>query len=285
MAQPREYSGNKMSLRSSAGDQIHRIESISGNLGSIGDTLVSTNKSIILSIAVLALPNIIMIFIFMYGSGIKNLKNTWIPILMVVIGSILMFLNVFFVNPSRGSQLIVSFDYWRKLIAENHERELIKHTPYRFARQDASRASLESVYKGHKRYTAVIKVHGAVSQTSFDDDLTQLTVINRNSLRALERTTVRTTINVIGKPKIENKNLSPNATPGMEQRLSEITRTVKNIRNAQTLDTYLMIDSPTWTELQKKVNNQIVFFRQGLVVTAQVLAGDELKQTIYDLFT
>lgn len=131
----------------------------------------------------------------------------------------------------------------------------------------------------------MIKVHGTVSQTSFDDDLTQLAVINRNSLRALERTTVRTTINVIGKPAIVPKTIARNATPGMEQRLSEITRTVNNIRNAQTLDTYLMIDSPTWTELQKKVNNQIVFFRQGLVVTAQVLAGDELKETIHELFT
>ena len=141
-------------------------------------------KSIILSAVALAAPILLLIFVFLAGSGVKNLKHTWIPILMVVIGSILMFLNVFFVNPSRGSQLLVSFDYWRKLIADNHKRELVKYTPYRFARQDASRASLESVYKGHKRYTAVIKVHGTVSQTSFDDDLTQLAVINRR-MRAI----------------------------------------------------------------------------------------------------
>lgn len=284
MAQPQYFSGNKMSLRSSAGDQIHRIESISGNMGAIGDLLVSTMKSILLSLATLALPNIIMIVVFINGAGIKNLKHTWIPIVIVVIGSVLLALNVFFVNPSRGSQLIVSFQYWQKLINENHKRELIMYTPYRFAKQDASHSSLESVYKGHKKYTAVLKVHGSVSETSFDDDLVQLNKLNANSLGALEHSTVRTTINAIGKPKIKPKVLAKNATPGMQQRSAEITRTVRSIGNTQTLDTYIMIDSPTWNELEKKVANQEVFFRQGLVVTAQVLSGDELKQTMQLLF-
>ena len=284
MAQTKEYSGNKLSLRSSAGDQIHRIESISGNLGSIGDSLVSTMKSIILSIVALALPNLVMIGLLLNGSGLKNLKHTWIPFVLCFIGSILLALNVFYVNPSRGSQLIVSFQYWKKIIDGGHNRELIKYTPYRFAKQDASHSSLESTYKGHKRYTAIIKVHGTVSQTSFNDDLEQLCAINRNSLRALERSTVRTTINIIGKPKIKPKTLAKNATPGMQQRLEEISRTVEGIGNAQTLDTYIMIDSPTWMELTKKVANQEVFFRQGLVVTAQVLSGDELKKIVQKLF-
>lgn len=135
MAQPREYSGNKMSLRSSAGDQIHRIESISGNLGSIGDTLVSTMKSIILSIVVLALPNIFMIFIFMYGSGIKNLKHTWIPILMVVIGSILMFLNVFLLTRRVGlSFLLVSTIGESSLLITINENWLNTSVSFRSAR-------------------------------------------------------------------------------------------------------------------------------------------------------
>lgn len=285
MAEPKYFSGNKMSLRSSALDQIKRIDSISGNLGAIGDSLVSTLKSILLSAATLAAPIIILIFVFVLGAGFKNLKHTWLPIIIIVIGSILLALNVFFVNPSRGSQFLVSLDYWHNLINNNQLRLLIHHKPYRFAKQDPNHASLEGIYRRHKRYTAIIKVHGSVSQTSFDDDLNQLCIINRNSLRALERTTVRTTINVIGKPKIEPKILAKNPTPGMKRRLQEITRTTKSIGNAQTMDTYIMLDSPTWSELQKKLASQITFFNQGLVVTARVLAGEELKETMNKLFT
>ena len=52
----------------------------------------------------------------------------------------------------------------------------------------------------------------------------------------------------------------------------------------QTLDTYIMLDAPSWSELQKKVANQFTFYRQGLVVTAQVLSGDKLKETVQNLF-
>ncbi|HJF09488.1 MAG TPA: hypothetical protein K8V23_01585 [Lactobacillus crispatus] len=281
----KNYSGNKTSLRASAGDQIHRIESISGNMGAIGDTLVSTMKSIILSAVALAAPILVLIFVFLAGSGVKNLKHTWISVVIIVIGSIMFALNVFFVNPSRGNQLIVSFKYWQKLINGTSKRVLIHPEPYRFARQDPNRASLEGLYKGRKRYTCIFKVHGSVSQTSFEDDLEQLSAINRNSIRALERTTVRTIINSIGKPVIHPKVLAKNATPGMRQRLKEITDTVRSIGNAQTLDTYIMLDAPSWAELEKKISNQEVYFRQGLVVTAKLLAGDELKETMHKLFT
>ena len=54
MAQFQRDSGNKMSLRSEALDQIKRIDSISQSMGSLGDFLVSTLLSILASLVIFA---------------------------------------------------------------------------------------------------------------------------------------------------------------------------------------------------------------------------------------
>ena len=284
MAQKQIISGNKMSLRSSASKQIKRIESISGNLGSIGDFLVSTMESILLSMVATAAPLLVLIFVFIMGNGIKYISSSWLAVVFILVGAVLLGLNVFFVNPSQGSQAIVSFKYWYTKINGRNKQTVIKLTPYRWAKQDGQHGTLESVYKGHRRYLACIKVHGSVSQTTFDSELEILWSLNRSSIRALERTTVRTTINMIGRPKTSPKIIAPNATPNMKKRRDEITKGVKSQGILQTIDTYVVLDSPSYQELRKKVNNQFTFYRQGLVVTAKQLYGEEINDLLQTLF-
>lgn len=284
MAVKQSISGNKMSLRSTAAKQIKRIESISGNMGSIGDFLVSTWESILLSMAALAAPILVLLFVFIMGNGSKYIGKSWISVVSIIIGAVLVSVNVFFVNPSQGSQAIVSFKYWYAKINGRSKQTVITLTPYRWAKQDGQKRTLETTYKGRRRYLSFIKIHGSVSQTTFDDELEQLWALNKNSIRALERTTVRTTINMIGRPKTAPKIIASNATPDMERRRDEIERSVKSLGRLQTINTYIVLDSPSYQELRKKVGNQFTYFRKGLVVTAQELKGEEVIDLIDQLF-
>ncbi len=282
MAKPIEEAGNKASLRAGTGDSPHRINVVSGSLGKIADSVISTNKSIIFAGAVMAFPIISMVGIII-ASGVNYLALI-LPGLLIVIGSVLFGLNFFFINPSQGLQAKIGLRYWRELFSGQSKKYFIKATPYRFVKADGQKASLEGMYKGRHRFIAIAKVHGSVTQTAFDSDLAALRDLNYASIRALDRNTIRTTVNAIGVPKIEPKPLAANATEAMKVRRDEITRGVRQQGRIQTLDSYIMLDAPSWQELQKKLNNQITYWNNGLVVTAQILQGKQLKQTMDDLF-
>lgn len=287
MAEKKSFAGNKMSLRSGPGEQIHRISWLANNMHGLGDVLVSTQMSALAALGIGAVPLIILVFVFLMSNGAKNIGHLWLPVILVITGAVLLALNIVFVNPSQGWQFKISFQYWHRLLA-NNQKGVVNHCmDYRFVKQDAEKASLESVDTIHhqRRYLAVIKVHGGVSPTSFDADLNRLCQLNYASIRALERSTVRTTVNAVGRPEIKPKILAKNSTPAMRRRQEEISRANRSgASQMQTLDTYIMLDAPSWSELQKKVANQFTFYRQGLVVTAQVLSGDKLKETVQTLF-
>lgn len=283
MAKTHVESGNKMSMRASALDQIKRIDAISNSLGTLGDLLVSTKKSLMLSIVALAVP-IFIGFFTAYNSSVKSLGHNVVPLVLIIIGALITALNTMLVNPSKGPQLIVSFKYWSDSIKDNSMQILTQETPFRFYKNSMDRSVLESMWDGHKHYTAIIKVQGNVSRTSFDEDLITLEQINKTSLESMDRHTIRTTINFIGTPKTRPKRVAKNGTPEMHYRSAELYRTIKSLGDMQTLETYIVLDNRNPRRLQNAINNQFTYFQRGLVVTAHIVKDEELKKTMKLLF-
>lgn len=285
MAEKHIESGNKMSLRSTAMKQIKRIDAISNSLGALGDLLVSTKESLMMSIIALAIPGMGGFFFASMPTHYARLGQNAVPFILVLIASVVIALNTMLVNPSQGSQLIVSFKYWTESAGDSHMQELVKEKPFRFYKNSLDRSVLESMWDGHKHYTSVIKVQGNVSRTSFDEDLVALERINKTSLESLDRQTVRTTINFIGTPKTQKKKVAKNATPEMHYRAEEIYRTIKSLGDMQTLETYIILDNRNPRRLQNAINNQFTYFQRGLVVTAHIVKDEELKKTMNLLFS
>lgn len=281
MAQFQPDSGNKMSLRSEALDQIKRIDSISRSMGSLGDFLVSTLLSILASLVIFAIFPLLALGISTTGAGL--LKNC-VPFVGVIIGSFLIALNALFVNPSQGSQLIISINYLLSQFGDTNKRYWRKDRYFKFSNRNPDRTVLESKYKGRTHYTLVYKVQGMVSQTSFDDDLLYLKIINKNAINSLEKDTIRTTVNFIGIPRTKPKTLNPNATREMQLRQRTLSRIVTGLQDTQVLETYIVLDNESYDSLMKKARAHEVFFNQGMVVTYHMLKGDELKKLINKLY-
>lgn len=282
MISENNLSGNKMSLRSTASKQIKRINFISNHLGALGDMLTSTWQSVLTSILALSVP---IVFGLPYALQTPiALKNT-IPLILIIIGSILLALNVLMINPSQGSQAVVSFKYWKKLIEGNNHQNLLRINSYRFYRRSLDKTILESLYKRHRHYVAVFKVQGSVSETSFENDLIALRSLNKGVLKSMDRQTVRSTINFVGTPRIQKKQVAANATPEMRGRAYDLKMIADDMNDVQTLETYIVLDSKSPRKLQKEINNHINYFSKGLVVTAKLLQGEELKKFFKLLFT
>ena len=285
MAAIRNESGNKMSFRSSAMDQIKRVPWISKNLGVLGDMLTSTFKSILFAAIVAALPVVVSIPLAFQSCDGANAGKNVIFFVLSTIGSIMLGLNILMINPSQGSQLKVSFKFISRMINDSHMKELQDVKPYRFYRNDRSKATLESRYKRKRRYTSIFQVQGAISRTSFEDDLVQLRNLQRDLMKTMQRDTVRTTINYIGVPKIKRKVVAENATPEMKARAYDLANVINDLGDMQVLKTYIVLNSNNPRNLQKEVDNHMHYFGKGLTVTAKLLAGDELKRTMMQLFS
>lgn len=284
MAEKHKESGNKMSLRSTALKQIKRIDAISNSLGSLGDLLVSTKESLLMSIIALAIPGMGGFFFATMPTHYAKFGANLVPFIMTLIAAIIIALNTMLVNPSQGSQLIVSFKYWANSMDNDNLQVLVKEQPYRFYKNSLDRSIIESMWDGHKHYTSIIKVQGNVSRTSFDEDLQILEKINKNALESMDRQTVRTTINFIGTPKTKRKIIARNATSDMKYRATELFRTIKSLGDMQTLETYIILDNRNPRRLQNAINNQFTYFQRGLVVTAHIEKDAELKKTMQLLF-
>ena len=215
------------------------------------------------------------------GAGL--LKNS-VPFVGVIIGSFLIALNALFVNPSQGSQLIISINYLLSQFGDTNKRYWRKDRYFKFSSRTPDRTVLESKYKGRTHYTLVYKVQGMVSQTSFDDDLLYLKIINKNAINSLEKDTIRTTVNFIGIPRTKPKTLNPNATREMQLRQRTLSRIVTGLQDTQVLETYIVLDNESYDSLMKKARAHEVFFNQGMVVTYHMLKGDELKKLINKLY-
>lgn len=278
MAKQTLYAGNKTSLRAGAFQQIHRVESIASALGVLGDLLVSTTMSCFLALAVLAVGALFGFHLMTSGAGFKNISGTVVPIVLVLAGSVLIALNVLFVNPNQGSQFVVSFKYWKDTLNNSQNGYLQKPRPFKFSKNSLDKSIIETISHKKRWFFNTFKVQGKVSRTSFDDELEYLSKLNKEALGSLERDTVRTTMTFIGKPKIRRKETARNATPEMEERISEIERVTKSIKNAQTLETFVVIASPSAQALRNKSNAQRNFWERGLVTTYYGLKEKEFKK-------
>lgn len=285
MAAIRNESGNKMSLRSSAMDQIKRVSWISKNLGTLGDMLTSTFKSILIASIVAALPIIVSVPLAFQSCGGANAGKNLVFFIFSTIGAVMLGLNILMINPSQGSQLKVSFRFISRMVNDSHLKELQDVKPYRFYRNDRSKATLESRYKRKRRYTSIFQVQGAISRTSFEEDLVQLRNLQRDLMKTMQRDTVRTTINYIGVPKIKRKIVAENATPEMRARAYDLERVIDDLGDMQVLKTYIVLTSGNPRNLKKEVENHMHYFEKGLTVTAKLLAGEELKKTMKQLFS
>lgn len=285
MAKQTIIAGEKMSLRSGPFDQIFRIGTISNNVGPLGDSLVSTFKSSLLAFSSLFVVIAVGVLIGSQGGGLGTMIHTPLALIMIVLGGIGLALNVFFVNPSQGAQAIVSWKYIVWKFTESRNGDVIKVDPYRFTATDPSRKVSESIFGKHKRYLAIYKVQGTVSPTSFDADLEVLASLNQMALKGLERDSVRTNINRIGSPHIQQIPVATNATPEMLEGAKSLKSTVDSLGSIQSLETIIVIDAPTVGKLRSKVRSQENAFNKGLVITYRRLVGDDLMKTVKKLFS
>lgn len=283
MARRVRIAGNKMSLRQTAFTIIHRIDAISNLLGPLGDMLSSTWMSVIVSIIVGGVSIIGALLLVSLGAGFNNFGNVILPFVSIIIGSILITLNVLMVNPSQGSQLKVSFRYWVNEIYDSKKGYLLKIKPFAFSKKSNDKDVIETMFEGKRYYFTVIKIQGKVSQTSFDSDLLSLADLNRDSLGALERDTQRTIVNYIGTPHIKSKKLASNATPAMKKRVETTSRVIRELDDAQTLETYMVLASKNYRVLKTKTTNQFKHLNAGLVTTAYQVKGEEVKKVIKKL--
>ena len=278
-------SGNKMSLRSTSMNQIKRVAWISNHLGALGDLLTSTFKSILLAAAVAVLPIILDFLIAFKACGGATASKNIAPFVLVIIGTLLLAINVLMINPSQGSQIMVSFKYLNRVVNDSHMRELREIKPYRFYKKAHDKTILETKYKRQRRYISVFRVQGAVSKTSFAGDLEILRNLQRDLFKTMDRDTVRTTINFIGIPKIKRKRVAANATPEMKARAYDLAEVIKQLDGMQILKTYVVLSNRSPRNLQKEVDNHMNYFGKGLTVTSKLLSGNELKRTIHSLFS
>lgn len=278
-------SGNKMSLRSTAMNQIKRVSWISNHMGALGDLLTSTFKSILIGAVVAFLPSLAALSVAFQSCGGANAQKNFLPFVLVVIGSLLLGINILMINPSQGSQLKVSFKYLNKVVNNSHLKELRNVKSFNFYKKDRNHEILESIYKNRRRYTAIFQVQGSISRTSFEDDLVVLRDLQRDLMKTMNRNTVRTTINFIGTPHIKLKQVANNATPEMQAQVYDLQSVIKQLGDMQVLRTYIVLDSPNPRTLQKEIDNHLHYFEKGLTVTAKLLAGEELKKTMKQLFS
>ena len=94
MAEKKSFAGNKMSLRSGPGEQIHRISWLANNMHGLGDVLVSTQMSALAALGIGAVPLIILVFVFLMSNGAKNIGHLWLPVILVITGAVLLALPV-----------------------------------------------------------------------------------------------------------------------------------------------------------------------------------------------
>lgn len=280
----KRYSGNRFSLRSKTNHIIKRIDFVSNRLGALGELLVTTMESMLITLFPMAF-GIYLMFHFAWAEHGKLIKPNLLPIALILAGTILICLNTLMVNPSFGSQFIVSLKFLSKKISTRKERkEWIKFSPYKFYKEIIDKSVLETRYKGKKRLVVVYQVRGSVSNINFDSDLEYLAKKNSQLLRNMERDTVITTINSIQSTKIELKKIPDNATPAMIRKRDLNYKITSNLRHNQQIDTKIIIVAPDEDVLRARIESAETAFRQGLVIGYRRIKGKELKKSFYDIY-
>ncbi|STE38125.1 hypothetical protein [Enterococcus mundtii] len=280
----KRYSGNRFSLRSKTNHIIKRIDFISNRLGALGELLVTTMESLLITLFPMAF-GLYLVFHYAWAEHGKLIKPNLIPIALIILGTFLVCLNTLMVNPSFGSQFLVSIKFLSKKISTRNERKgWTKFFPYRMYKDINDKSVLETRYKGRKRLIVMYQVRGSVSNINFESDLEYLAKRNSQLLRNMERNTVITTVNSIQSTKIELKNLPDNATPAMIRKRDLNHKITSNLRHNQQIDTKVVIAAPDEDVLRARIESIETAFRQGLVIGYHRIKGDDLKKSFYEIY-
>ncbi|KRL79204.1 hypothetical protein FC36_GL000857 [Ligilactobacillus equi DSM 15833 = JCM 10991] len=277
------YSGNKFPLRAKGSDMLKRFGIISDHIGALGDVLVSTWGTIVMSFVVVLLG---VFVVFIIGSKYTEILLQNIPALVIFMLSIIgIALQVFFVNPSQGMQFKVSthflrrrFDRFGRTIAPEKLR------PFRFAKNVDTKDVLVRDTADGITYLALYSVTGVYSPVSFDNELERYANLDANVLANLERDTTLTTAVGITRVEATKLELPDNATQAMI--IERNRRYQKSIRdsNNKKIVTTMVLSAPSLEILQKRMNSLEIQFRNGLVVGYYRLSGAELKKAIKEIY-
>ncbi|WP_279036236.1 MULTISPECIES: hypothetical protein [Lactobacillaceae] len=282
MASRNRYSGNKFSLRAKPTDMLRRWDFVSNRLNVLGDILISTWGSTIVTLVVLIIGFFFIFRLFVKYNAII-LQN--IPvIILITIGTLCIALQTLFINPSEGSQFKVSIRFLRRKFYQlSKNKTYVKLRPYRFARNTDERDVLVDNSNGN--FIAGYLVTGVVSPTSFDADLAFYTELNKTVLTNLEKDTTLVTDVAINKVIAQKLALPDNATQEMIiERNRRYNRSVQNREN-KNIEIRMFLVSPTIEILQKRRSNFEVQLSNGLVVGYYPLSGSGLKKSIRKIYS
>ncbi|WP_260309247.1 hypothetical protein [Lactococcus lactis] len=239
---------------------------------------------LILTILVLAM-GIALIGHAIFANSMATVVANIPAIILILIGTILISLNSVVTNPAMGLQVIVSLKFLNKRMRNGGTKKSpIDFKPFKFVDGLSDQEIMETVTDNQKSYLVSYRVRGSVSPITFTDDLQTLAGLKQQLLTNMERDTVLSTVNSVGKTAIKKKKLPKNATKAMKRKQDINHAVISNLRYNQTLETIVFLASPNLDILRTRQESLEVSFKQGLVIGYYQLKGEGLKQAVNSIF-
>lgn len=278
------FSGNKFSLRAKPSQMIKRIEGLSTILGSLGDFLVTTWMGIIGAIFVIAIGTAIGWYV-VSSNSFSTLTSNIYPLALIILATILLALNAVLTDPSKGLQLLVSFNFFKKKIVDVNSKHWVKFAIFKFYEKDESQSTIEVLQpKNRVKFLAIYQTRGIVSPVAFSSELEEATFSNRSLLENMERETTTTKIISIETTKVAKVHLPANATEGMKKRRDLMYQVTNNRPSNQQLKTSFVVSSPTPQILRLRTKSAERALNQNLVVGFKRLQGKEAINAIKGIY-
>lgn len=278
----KDYAGNRANLRSKAINQIKRVTAISEHLGALGEFLVTTWGSVLMSLGILGIWAII-VFAIVKSAGLEIIGQNIIPTIFLIVGIIILTLNILLINPVQGSQLLVSSKFVFKKVKEfGKVKGRQKEKWWRFwdnGKQDI----IETVVGKHHYYLLAYNVRGIVSPTTFESDLEIAATADEELLLNSDRKIVITTIVSIDKTSVKKRSLPNNATAAMQKKRNlQYNLTVNN--NHQQIKTSILLTAQNINLLKQGNSHLQAAFSKGLVIGYKRLKGQDMKNVFQEVF-
>jgi hypothetical protein len=279
-----EVAGNRFSVRAKGKDQIKRVEGLSNHLGPLGDLLVSTWGGIFGGVAVLGLGGFI-VGNMITANSLATLSSNIVPILFTIIGFLILALNVVLTNPSRGAQIVVSYNYLVTKWFELGTPKVNRFTPFKFEPNNLSEDVVLQKNGKITNFITVYSVRGAISPVSFQDELEFLGELDRQRLDNMENSfNIHVIVNMVQDAKVTPIPLPKNATPAMMKKRDYLYKVVDGLHNNQQLRTILILTSRSKHDLKIQIERVEKVLDSGLVIGYQRLKGKALKKEFRKIY-
>ncbi|HIB1874855.1 TPA: hypothetical protein ACWWCX_002365 [Enterococcus faecium] len=280
----KRYSGNRFSLRAKTNHIIKRLDFVSNHLGPLGELLVSTWESLAITIIPIGLGIFLVGYIGFAERG-NLIKENAIPSILIILGVLLVSLNTLMVNPSYGSQFVVSIKFLLAKLKSGHSSEkIVNLNIFKFSKEIIEKNVIETEVNGKEIYLVMYDVRGSVSGITFDSELERLAFLDSQLLSNFERDTILSTINSIQPTKIVEKKLPKNATEDMIKKRNMNHKIVSSLKYNHKIDTKIMIAAPNFDVLRERIDSIEKVFQQGLVIGYRRLKGKELKKNFNEIY-